>query len=378
MSLQKKEHIGWIDLLRIIAIFFMVLSHSCDGFVSQLDTNRNAFVTGALTGSFVRASVPLFAMMTGVLLFPVSGTMTEFYRKRLGRIFPPLIFWSLVTPLLFYIYYNYVNPDTTNAAIDISNHTLEASLTKMFTWVFNFNTDTTPLWYLYMLIGLYLIIPIFGVWVRQTSKKEMKLFLNLWFVSLLLPYLQMVAPFLGYTGNYGSMAILGESFWNKFGTFYYVSGFMGYLILAHYLVRYPLSWTLKKTLSICIPLFALGYAITGFGFLKTQEAFPGNYEYLEIVWFFCGINVFMMTISIFLIVQKLNIKSSPLLFKIAGLMFGVFLIHFLIVQIGYDIFDTPMLSNFARVLITAVFSFVVSLVIIGGLDKISIMRKFIR
>lgn len=378
MDSSTKQPIAWIDLLRIVAIYLMVVSHSCDGFVSQLDTNRGAFVTGALTGSLVRACVPLFAMMTGVLLFPVKGTLTGFYKKRLGRIIPPLVFWSIVTPLLFYTYFSHINPGTANPAIDTSNHTLSASLTKMYTWIFNFNTDTTPLWYLYMLIGLYLVIPIFGTWVGQASKKELKVFLGLWLASLFLPYVQMIAPFLGYTGNYGSMAVFGESFWNKFGTLYYVSGFMGYLILAHYLVRYPLQWSLKKTISLCAPLFLIGYFITAFGFLKIQEAFPGNYEYLEIFWYFCGINVFLMTVAVFLVVQKLPVKTSPLLSKIAGWMFGVFLIHFLIVQIFYDVFDTALLPYFLRILFTSLATFVVSILLVWALDQIPFIRKFIR
>ena len=40
------------------------------------------------------------------------------------------------------------------------------------------------------------------------------------------------------------------------------------------------------------------------GYLVMQEYFPGNYAYLEIVWLFGGINVFMMTFPVFVIVQK--------------------------------------------------------------------------
>ena len=31
----------------------------------------------------------------------------------------------------------------------MEDHTLRATLTKLYTFVFNFNYDTTPLWYLY-------------------------------------------------------------------------------------------------------------------------------------------------------------------------------------------------------------------------------------
>lgn len=55
---------------------------------------------------------------------------------------------------------------------------------------------------------------------------------------------------------------------------------------------------LEKTLAIGIPMFMAGYAITFGGYLIMQEYFPGNYAYLEIVWLFGGINVFMMTFPV--------------------------------------------------------------------------------
>ena len=94
MELKRKETIGWIDLLRVIACFLVVFAHCCDPFVARFDTDRSTFLQGCAAGSAVRSCVPLFVMMTGVLLFPLRSSMNEFYRKRIGRIVPPLIFWS--------------------------------------------------------------------------------------------------------------------------------------------------------------------------------------------------------------------------------------------------------------------------------------------
>ena len=71
MEISKRENIGWVDLLRVVACFLVVFSHCCDPFVAQFDNDRSTFLTGVFSGSFVRACVPLFVMMSGVLLFPV-------------------------------------------------------------------------------------------------------------------------------------------------------------------------------------------------------------------------------------------------------------------------------------------------------------------
>lgn len=93
----SKERLAWVDGLRILACIMVVTAHACDSFVGQFDTDRVAFLTGVSIGSLMRASVPLFVMMTAVVLLPLrQGTSLEsFYRKRVGRLILPLIFWSL-------------------------------------------------------------------------------------------------------------------------------------------------------------------------------------------------------------------------------------------------------------------------------------------
>lgn len=114
MEYGRQNNIGWVDLLRVLACFMVVFSHSCDAFVAQFDADRASFLTGVFGGSLMRASVPLFVMMTGVLLLPVGQgyDLVSFYRKRIGRILPPLVFWSVALPLLMYAYFNYTNPST--------------------------------------------------------------------------------------------------------------------------------------------------------------------------------------------------------------------------------------------------------------------------
>lgn len=379
MTNDKLANIGWIDTLRIMACFMVVLSHSCDPFVAQFNANPASFHTGVFAGSLMRPCVPLFAMMTAVLLLPIKQgtTLNNFYSKRIGRLIKPLVFWSLALPVMTFAYFNYIGNNTANAQLSVADFTTETLINKLYTFIFNFNFDTTPLWYLYMLIGLYIIMPILNTWLQQATQKEIKTILYLWGATLFLPYIKMFAPLLGYNGNYGNMGLLGECDWNIYGTFYYVSGFIGYIILAYYLKTYPLQWSAKKMAAICIPMFIVGYAITSIGYIITNNYFPGNYAYLEILWYFTGINVFMMTFPVFIVVQRANNASHPALSKIAKLTFGVYLCHFVFTFVSYDIYDTPSLPYLVRILLAAITTFTISIAITWIMSKFKITKIFI-
>lgn len=377
MKTISREHIAWVDLLRVMACFLVVVSHSCDAFVGQFDNNHSEFLTGAFIGSLVRPCVPLFVMISGVLLLPVNVDMPRFYSKRAKRLLVPFIFWSLLLPVLYYLYIN-SEIKIVSPTIVFEDHTLGMTLQKLYTFVFNFNYDTTPLWYVYMLIGLYLFIPIISAWLKQAEKRDIKIFLRIWIISMCLPYIQMLAPLLGYTGNFGNMGLLGVCDWNPYGMFYYFSGFLGYIVLAYYLKTYPFQWSWNKTLLVAITLFLIGYAVTAGGFILTQEYYPGSYANLEIIWYFSGINVFLMTFSVFIVVQKLKVKGSPMLAKIAALTFGIYLCHFIFVQLGYDlIYPNIMVPAFLKIILIAVFSFAISLFIIWLMSLNKITRKVI-
>lgn len=378
MKTNPNGHIAWVDLLRVTACFLVVLAHCCDPFVGQFDNNHYEFLSGAFIGSLVRPCVPLFVMISGVLLLPVKMDMETFYSKRAKRLLAPFIFWALVLPVLYYLYVNFSGIGIISPNINAEDFTLGMTIQKMYTFIFNFNYDTTPLWYAYMLIGLYLFMPIISAWLKQATKKEIQWFLKIWIVSMCLPYIQMLAPLLGYTGNFGNMGLLGVCDWNPYGTFYYFSGFLGYIVLAYYLVQYPLNWSWNKTLSVAIPLFLIGYAVTAGGFILTQEYYPGSYANLEIIWYFSGINVFLMTFSAFIIVQKIKIKPSPALTKAASLTFGIYLSHFVFVQLGYDlIYPNIPAPAFLKIIMMAIFSFGISYFIIWLMSLNKLTRKVI-
>jgi surface polysaccharide O-acyltransferase-like enzyme len=378
-NLEQRTVLGWIDGLRIFACFLVVFSHCCDGFVAEFDNDRSSFLTGVFLGSLVRPCVPLFVMMTGVLLLPINSSLSlsSFYKKRIGRLFWPFVFWSLCLPLLFYVYFTGWGVGSVNPAIPMESYTLDGLLNRWVTFPINFNYDTTPLWYLYMLVGLYLLIPILNAWLLQATKKDLLLVLKLWGGSLLLPYLKMIFPILGYVGNYGNLDILGGCDWNVYSSLYYISGFIGYLILAYYLMRYPIVWSWRKLCVIGIPVFLVGYLVTSFGYIILQNYFPGNYAYLEIIWLFCGLNVFMMTFPLFLIFQKIKFKNRSWVRTLASCTFGIYLSHFFWVAVFYDLFNISLLPDVLRIFLMAFTTFVVSFFIVYVMSKNDFTKRFI-
>lgn len=377
--MEHKEHYGWVDALRIIACFMVVLAHACDPFVGQFETNRLSFIAGVSVGSLMRASVPLFVMMTAVVLLPLQGdsSLGSFYRKRVGRLLLPLVFWSLALPVMMWVYTQYLVPDSANAIIDATGYTASAMWTKLYTWVFNFNFDTTPLWYLYMLVGIYLIIPIVNSWLANASKQDVRTFLIIWAVAMLMPWVRLFAPLLGYVGNYGHTGIWGECDWNPFGMFYYVSGFMGYVILAAYFRKWPLQWSIKKMIAILTPTFVVGYAITFCGFLMIQNYYPGDYAYLEMIWYFCGLNVLMMTAPIFIFLSQSNIGSSKWMKSVAGLTFGIYLCHYPFEFVAYDLFDISNLNPWVRIISGSIFTFICAAILTSFFRAIPGLRRLV-
>lgn len=370
---------GWVDVLRIAACAMVVLSHCCDHFTAAFDSNYQQFLIGTGIGSLVRPCVPLFVMMTGVLLLPMKKDVEigRFYSKRVMRIFIALVFWSLLLPVLCYAYFNGAGVATVNPAVDTSAYTSDGLINRLWSWIFNFNYDTTPLWYLYMLLGLYLAMPIVNAWLEQASRKDLRIVLSIWGATLFIPYIKLLAPLCGYVGNYGNLDIWGGCDWNIYGTFYYMSGFMGYIILAHYMVKYPLSWSNRKLAAVGSLMFCSGYAVTFGGYVLLQKYFPGNYAYLEIVWWFTGINVFMMTVPVFEWFRRMKVHPNRTLTYLAGLTFGIYLCHFFFVMVGYDLFNFANVNPALRIAANLVFTFTCAAALTALLKTTKLTRRFV-
>ena len=154
---------------------------------------------------------------------------------------------------------------------------------------------------------------------------------------------------------------------------------MGYLVLAYYLKKYPLNWSWGKTLAITLPLFAIGYIITSLGFFEIQKIYPGQYSMLEIIWYFSGINVFLMTFAMYVIISKIKVKPSPFLNKVAALTFGIYLCHFVFVQVVYDVTSYMGLNlpAWMKIPVLAIIAFLITLFVTWLLSLNKVTRKSI-
>ena len=131
---------------------------------------------------------------------------------------------------------------------------------------------------------------------------------------------------------------------------------------------------------IGIPMWLVGYAVTFGGYVLMNEQFPGNYAYLEILWWFSGINVFMMTFPIFITIQKIPLKPTPWLSRAASMTFGIYLCHFVFVQMGYDLYSHILpesVPTAIRILLNAVTVFVVCYGLVRILSTTKVTRKLV-
>lgn len=328
LSNQKNQHIVWLDVVRFIAMFTVVCCHCTDPFNFYPGTAPNIGeikLWGAIYGSVLRPCVPLFVMITGALLLPVRGDASTFYKKRIPRVFYPFLIWSVLYNLFPWITGLLgLNPQIIldffpYAGEEVMQQSFSVSLEYILMIPFNFSILAVHMWYIYLLIGLYLYLPVFSAWVEKASERAKLMFLLAWGVTLLLPY------YYQFVSNY----LWGTCSWNSFGMLYAFAGFNGYLLLGHYLKN--LEWSLKKTLAIGIPMFAVGYAVTFLGFRHITALPKYTDEMLELFFTYCSLNVVMMTIPVFMLAKKVKVNSERMKKALANLTvcgFGIYMIHY--------------------------------------------------
>lgn len=327
-TLRENEHIVWLDVVRFIAMFTVVCCHCTDPFNFYPGTAPNIDdikFWGAAYGAFLRPCVPLFVMITGALLLPVRGDASVFYKKRIPRVFFPFLIWSVIFNLFPWITGLMGLPPSVildffpYSGEEVMKQSLSVSMGYIMQIPFNFSLLAVHMWYIYLLIGLYLYMPIFSAWVEKASGRAKQWFLAAWGVTLLIPYYN----------EFAAEYLWGSCSWNDFGMMYAFAGFNGYLLLGHYLKN--LDWTLGKTLAIGLPMFVVGYAVTFVGFRHITALPEYTDKMLELFFTYCSLNVVMMTIPVFMLAKKVTVRSETVRKMLANLTlcgFGIYMVHY--------------------------------------------------
>lgn len=350
--------IYFLDYLRVAACFMVILVHSIEPFYlggeGTFVASHDDALWVVILDSALRAAVPLFVMISSYLLLPI-GDSTHFFKRRFTRVAIPFIVWSLL--------YAVMPMWGAEGVVDI-----EGNLSRL---MLNYMPHAGHLWFVYMLLGVYLIMPVISPWLERVSRRGEQLFIALWLLSTAVPFLRLAAT---ATGN---EEVWGEASWNEFGMLYYTSGFIGYIVAAHYIRTY-IDWSIKRTLAISLPMFAVGYAIVALPFYyQMPEAYPisGTIDMAiawERSWCFATTGVALSSIALFLLFRLIDkpCRIYPLFERLSRHSYGIYLIHIFVLVAVYDIVSAWALATPLTMVLTAAATFIISALIVEVLSYI--------
>ncbi len=336
------------DVLRIIAAFAVVMLHvTSDRLITSFPSNeweiRNVY------DSFVRWCVPVFVMISGALFLNHGRKISvgRLYKKNILH----LIFIFFVWSFIYAIYLAIVKCDYNVSHI-----------------LFRIIEGPVHFWFLKMLIGLYVTIPILRMITQNKQSEEYFLILALITVFVL----PMIFTFIGlYSESYKSFALLH---YNAYGI-RIASGYVGYFVLGHYLYTYRLSGLVKKFIYIMGLFSVLSVIFLTHWYCHrinaSSELFYGN------------LNVFTLfeSIAIYLAIIELKISKEyyPLVSRLSSLSLGVYLSHFLVIMLFNNLFgiDSGSFNPLFFIPCYSLIVFVLSCLVVSLIMKIPILKKLV-
>ncbi len=296
-SLKKNE--PWIDNARALATVSVILLHVASDLLYTIKKEgvTSDWWSGNIMDGLVRFCVPLFFMISGALLLRNDYELLIYLKKRVIRIVPPLLFWSLV----YLIYDNLIYEVKVESAYEFIRLSIKSLIQKPF--------SQYHLWFVYDLIGLYLMVPIIRKWIKHSTGKEVLYFIIIWGITIIAynPYLEKYVP---------QIELL------------YFTRYLGYMVLGYYLTTIN-----SKNHFLAITLIIIGALATIYGTYYESNAIN---NYSGIYYDYLSINVVVFTLGVFLLVKNTTINNgiiNKIIKFISDHSFGVYLAHVLVLVI---------------------------------------------
>lgn len=337
-----QERVVWIDWMRVIACFMVMVVHSTEPFYlggegSLIMSACDAWWVAGID-SLVRCCVPLFLIASSFLQFPLHYSTGEFFKRRAVRVLVPFVIWSV-----FYTFFWNSPLVWGGEAAGMSG--AAAALKAL---VLNFNYSSGHLWFVYMLFGLYLMMPMLSPWARKVSRRELGVYLGIWGFTTLIPvirdwaYGQPEPLIFGPSGlpNRALFPLWGECSWNNYGTFYYISGMIGYLLMGLWFRKVGSGIGTRKSILIGAAGFVLSFAIVAGGFIRrvmlgTGGEFPFESGVIQAVWWettwcFDSVGVALMTFSVIMMLKNITAQGwfyCHVILPISKASYGMYLGH---------------------------------------------------
>lgn len=342
METSKKQRVYFLDWMRMIAPLMVMIVHGCecyysDDFNFHFDSDEGRLATGFI-GGLVRSCVPVFVMASAYLLVPIKTDTFTFFKKRAARILCPFIFFLLLYASLPAAWGLFEWSDVPGQMAHV---------------LLNFHPSGSHLWFIYMLIGLYLLMPMISPWLERCTRREEEFYLGVWLFT---------TTFYHWHEQFGR--VFGECEWNPYAIFYHFSGFIGYVIMAHYIRKY-LDWSKALTYKVCIPGFLITYALMVWSFLSRSH-WAANPQGLEMDWQMTSTLVALNSFFVFMLFKTINYhegKVYKVVSSFSAMSYGMYLMHMLILPHFWNLFYPTSLPVGAAQILTAVCAYLTSYVV---------------
>ncbi len=346
---EKKTYIFWLDLIRVVSIFMVILIHASSPLLNGWeDLTLSNWMAGNVYTVLARACVPLLFMVSGYLLLGRQESIRLFYINRARKVVVPLLAWSVIYLLWQngYASYTFFNA-------------IKAMVLSIITGPAYYH-----LWFLYALLPIYLFVPLLRGFVQSANEQTLWYFAWVWFVFG--PLLDFVEHLLGF----GLAIELG-----------FITEYIGYFFLGYVLGRLNFP---RWVTSLAVFVFVLAVIYTAYATLTSSAAF-GDYNDFYLVYL--RLNIVLMSLSAFIGLKALGEKmgahpetiSVKLIRGLSGASFGIYLVHAMMLSFlrrGAFGFELSALSGpavFTAPLVTTL-AFFISLVIVLILQKIPYLR----